>query len=101
MWKSVKQPCTLMRQYLRKVNTMRLSEETATIESYIPFISTDVGHVFSILISDSLIHSLLNFGVMHVYDGISGVSLSLLEVTGPHVVHPVDQVHLDNADECV
>lgn len=43
-----------------------------------------------------LVYLLLYFGIMHVYDGISRVSLSLLEVAGPHVVHPVNKVHLDN-----
>lgn len=41
-----------------------------------------------------LVYSLLYFGIMHVNDGVSGVSLSLLEMTGPHVVHPVNEVHL-------
>lgn len=36
---------------------------------------------------------------MHVYDGISGVSLSLFEMTGPHVVYPVNKINLDNTAE--
>lgn len=43
-----------------------------------------------------LVYSLLHFGIMHVYDGVCGVSLSLLEMAGPHVVYPVNKVHLNN-----
>ena len=39
---------------------------------------------------------LLDFRVLHVSDGVGGVPLSLLQVTGPHVVHPVDHIHLKN-----
>lgn len=44
------------------------------------------------------VYSLLYFGIMHVYDGIGGVPLPLLEMTGPHVVHPVNKVHLWNTE---
>lgn len=44
----------------------------------------------------TLIYSLLYFGIMHVYDGVGGVSLSFLEVSWPHVVNPVYKIHLDN-----
>ena len=46
-----------------------------------------------------LVYSLLHFGIMHVYDGVSGVSLSLLEMARPHVVHPVNEVHLDKREK--
>lgn len=39
-------------------------------------------------------HLLLDFGVLHVVDGVSRVSLSLFQVPRPHVVHPVDQIDL-------
>lgn len=38
---------------------------------------------------------------MHIYDGISGVSLSLLEMPRPHVVYPVDEIHLDSEEKKV
>lgn len=41
-------------------------------------------------------YSLLHFWIMHVYDGICRIPLSLLEMAGPHIVHPVNKVHLDN-----
>lgn len=47
----------------------------------------------------SEVYSLLYFRIMHVYDGISGVSLSLLEVAGPHVVHPVYKVNLKSMEK--
>lgn len=37
---------------------------------------------------------LLHFGVLHVSDGVSGVPLALFQVPRPHVVHPVDLIHL-------
>lgn len=43
-----------------------------------------------------LVYSLLYFGIVHVYDGIGGVSLSFLEVSRPHIVNPVNKIHLDN-----
>lgn len=43
----------------------------------------------------TLAYSLLYFGILHVYDGVGGVSLSFLEVSWPHVVNPVYQIHLD------
>lgn len=44
----------------------------------------------------TLVYSLLYFGILHVYDGIGGVSLSFFEVSRPHVVNPVYKIHLDN-----
>lgn len=41
-----------------------------------------------------LVYLLLYFGIVHVYDGVGGVSLSFLEVSRPHVVNPVNQIHL-------
>lgn len=41
-----------------------------------------------------VVYLLLYFGIMHVYDGVGGVSLSFLEVSRPHVVNPVNQIHL-------
>lgn len=39
-------------------------------------------------------HLLLYFGVLHVIDRVSRVSLSLFQMPRPHVVHPVDQIDL-------
>lgn len=75
MWKSVKQPCTLMRQYLKKMVQMHVNNGKS--------------NHFMILV-----YLLLYFGIVHVYDGIGGVSLSFLEVSRPHVVNPVNQIHL-------
>ena len=58
---------------------------------YLNYITANVIRFFRYLV-----HSLLYFGIMHVYNSIGGVSLSLLEMAGPHVVHPVNEVHLDN-----
>lgn len=38
---------------------------------------------------------LLHFRVLHLRDGVCGFHLLLLQVLGPHVVHPVHQVHLE------
>ena len=38
--------------------------------------------------------SLLYFWILHVYYGIGRIPLSLLQMARPHVVHPVDHVHL-------
>ena len=46
-----------------------------------------------------LFNSLLHFGIMHVNDGVSGVSLPLLEMPRPHVVYPIYEVHLDNVEK--
>lgn len=77
MWKSVKQPCTLMRQYLQKMEGMHVHKSKSN-------------HV------RTLAYSLLYFGIMHVYDGVGGVSLSFLEVSWPHVVNPVYKIHLES-----
>lgn len=37
---------------------------------------------------------LLHFGVLHLRKGIGGFRLLLLQVLGPHVVHPVHQIYL-------
>lgn len=42
----------------------------------------------------TLWYSLLYFRILHVYDGIGRIPLFLLQMTGPHVVHPVNHVHL-------
>lgn len=39
-------------------------------------------------------YSLLYFRILHVYDGVGRIPLFLLQMTGPHVVHPVNHVHL-------
>lgn len=44
---------------------------------------------------------LLYFRIVHVNDGISGISLSLLKVARPHVVHPVNEIHLYKAKKAV
>lgn len=36
---------------------------------------------------------------MHVYNSISGVPLSLLEMPGPHIVHPVNKIHLHSLEK--
>lgn len=36
---------------------------------------------------------------MHVYNSISGVPLSLLEMPGPHIVHPVNEIHLHSLEK--
>lgn len=73
----MKQPCTLMRQYLKKMEGTHVNKSTSN-------------HPMT------LVYSLLHFGIMHVYDGVGGVSLSFLEVPWPHVVNPVYEIHLDN-----
>lgn len=40
---------------------------------------------------------LLHFWVLHLCNGVRGFHLLLLQVLGPHVVHPVHQVHLEGS----
>lgn len=42
---------------------------------------------------------LLYFGVLHVIDGIGRVSLSLFQMSRPHVVHPVYEIYLHTNTE--
>lgn len=37
---------------------------------------------------------LLYFGVLHIIDGIGWISLSLFQMTRPHVVHPIYEIYL-------
>lgn len=39
-------------------------------------------------------HLLLHFGVLHLQDGICWFSLTFLQMPRPHVVYPVNEIHL-------
>lgn len=40
------------------------------------------------------LYILLYFGILHVSDRVGGVPLSLFQMSGPHVVHPVYEIYL-------
>lgn len=42
------------------------------------------------------VNVLLHFGILHVSDGVGRVPLAFFQVPRPHVVHPVDLIHLQS-----
>lgn len=42
---------------------------------------------------------LLDFGILHVSDGVGRVPLSLFQVPRPHVVHPVYEIYLQTTGD--